>query len=74
MVTLWYRAPEILFGAAEYSAAVDMWSAGCIFVEMLAGKPLFPGTSELDQLLKIFRCVGEVASSDVYRETKSVIV
>ena len=56
VVTLWYRAPEILLGSKTYSTPVDVWSIGCIFVEMLNAKPLFPGDSEIDQLFKIFRC------------------
>ncbi|CAO3569471.1 unnamed protein product [Mortierella alpina] len=43
VVTLWYRAPEILMGSRHYSTAVDMWSIGCIFAEMVLKKPLFPG-------------------------------
>ena len=43
VVTLWYRAPEILLGARYYSTPVDMWSLGCIFAEMINMKPLFPG-------------------------------
>jgi serine/threonine protein kinase len=58
VVTLWYRAPEILLGSATYSIPVDMWSAGCIFAELLTKKPLFPGDSEIDQLFKIFRQLG----------------
>ena len=58
VVTLWYRSPELLLGATEYSWAVDMWSVGCIFAELLTGKPLFPGTSEIDQLDKIFNVLG----------------
>jgi len=58
VVTLWYRAPEILLGSATYSIPVDMWSAGCIFAEMLTKKPIFPGDSEIDQLFKIFRQLG----------------
>jgi len=58
VVTLWYRAPEILLGSATYSIPVDMWSAGCIFAELLCKKPLFPGDSEIDQLFKIFRQMG----------------
>ncbi|KAG0367883.1 Cyclin-dependent kinase catalytic subunit [Gamsiella multidivaricata] len=45
VVTLWYRAPEILMGSRHYSTAVDMWSVGCIFVETITKKPLFPGKS-----------------------------
>jgi serine/threonine protein kinase len=45
VVTLWYRAPEILLGSKTYSTPVDIWSVGCIFAEMLNQKPLFPGDS-----------------------------
>lgn len=58
VVTLWYRAPELLLGDINYTPAVDIWAAGCVVAEMLAGKPLFPGTSELDTLFKIFRLFG----------------
>lgn len=57
VVTLWYRAPEILLGLKQYSTPVDMWSIGCIFAEMATKKPLYPGDSEIDELFKIFRCV-----------------
>lgn len=58
MVTLWYRAPEVLLGSRHYSTAIDMWSVGCIFAEMvMRGIPLFPGDSEIDQIFKIFRSV-----------------
>jgi len=55
VVTLWYRAPEILLGANKYSCPVDMWSIGCIFAEMANKRPLFQGDSEIDQLFRIFR-------------------
>ncbi|KAG8568883.1 hypothetical protein GDO81_014194 [Engystomops pustulosus] len=58
VVTLWYRAPELLLGAKEYSTAIDMWSVGCIFGELLTQKPLFPGKSEIDQINKIFKDLG----------------
>lgn len=58
VVTLWYRAPELLLGAKEYSTAIDMWSVGCIMAELLSKKPLFCGKTELDQLDKIFRILG----------------
>ena len=45
MVTLWYRAPEILLGGKHYSTPVDIWAIGCIFAEMVNGRPLFPGDS-----------------------------
>ncbi|KAG2052353.1 Pkinase-domain-containing protein [Suillus hirtellus] len=59
VVTLWYRAPEVLLGSRHYSTAIDMWSVGCIFAEMvMRGSPLFPGDSEIDQIFKIFRILG----------------
>uniref|UniRef100_A0A915JQ84 cyclin-dependent kinase n=1 Tax=Romanomermis culicivorax TaxID=13658 RepID=A0A915JQ84_ROMCU len=58
VVTLWYRAPEILLGGKYYTTAVDVWSLGCIFAEMFTKNPLFPGDSEIDQLFKIFRSLG----------------
>eukprot|EP00180_Rhodochaete_pulchella_P001158 Plantae.Rhodophyta-Rhodochaete_pulchella.ctg1979.p1 GENE.Plantae.Rhodophyta-Rhodochaete_pulchella.ctg1979~~Plantae.Rhodophyta-Rhodochaete_pulchella.ctg1979.p1 ORF type:complete len:299 (-),score=38.72 Plantae.Rhodophyta-Rhodochaete_pulchella.ctg1979:228-1124(-) len=58
VVTLWYRAPEVLLGARKYSTPVDIWSIGCIFAEMVMRQPLFPGDSEIDELYKIFRALG----------------
>ncbi|KAF9932755.1 Cyclin-dependent kinase catalytic subunit [Linnemannia zychae] len=58
VITLWYRAPEILLGSRHYSTAVDMWSIGCIFAEMITKRPLFPGDSEIDELFKIFKILG----------------
>ncbi|KAL5018969.1 hypothetical protein ScPMuIL_004691 [Solemya velum] len=55
VVTLWYRAPEILLGSQRYSTPVDVWSIGCIFAEMVTKRPLFHGDSEIDQLFRIFR-------------------
>eukprot|EP00058_Branchiostoma_floridae_P003411 XP_002588899.1 hypothetical protein BRAFLDRAFT_115150 [Branchiostoma floridae] len=56
VVTLWYRPPDVLFGAKLYSTSIDMWSAGCIFAELAnAGRPLFPGNDVDDQLKRIFR-------------------
>lgn len=58
VVTLWYRAPEILLGQRTYAPAVDMWSIGTIFVEMVTRRPLWPGDSEIDELFRIFRSLG----------------
>lgn len=58
VVTLWYRAPDVLMGSRKYSTPVDIWSVGCIFAEMDNGRPLFPGTSDADQLHKIFQSLG----------------
>ncbi|KAK9277821.1 hypothetical protein L1049_027377 [Liquidambar formosana] len=58
ILTLWYRAPEVLLGATHYSTAVDMWSVGCIFAELVKKQALFPGDSELQQLLHMFGLLG----------------
>ena len=58
IVTLWYRAPEVLLGSTHYSTPVDMWSVGCIFAELARKQPLFPGDSEVQQLLHIFKLLG----------------
>ncbi|RUP48057.1 hypothetical protein BC936DRAFT_145012 [Jimgerdemannia flammicorona] len=58
VVTLWYRAPDVLMGSRQYSTSIDVWSAGCIFAEMASGRPLFPGSSIQDQLLRIFKVLG----------------
>lgn len=58
VVTLWYRAPDVLMGSRRYSTPVDLWSVGCIFGEMASSRPLFPGNSETDQLHRIFHVLG----------------
>merc|ERR1719192_816260 len=58
VVTLWYRAPELLLGIKEYSTFIDVWSIGCIFGEFLLMNPLFPGKSESEELDKIFKFLG----------------
>jgi len=58
VVTLWYRAPEILLGSKMYATPVDIWSLGCIFAELVSRTALFPGDSEIDELYKIFRVLG----------------
>jgi cyclin-dependent kinase 10 len=59
VATLWYRAPELLFEASSYTAAIDMWSFGCIFAELLnKGKPVLPGKSPLNQLDLICSLIG----------------
>jgi cell division cycle 2-like len=64
VVTLWYRAPEILLGGKTYTEALDMWSVGCIFAEFLTRKPLMPGKGEIDQLEKIFNLLGTPSSTE----------
>lgn len=58
VVTLWYRAPELLLGTKEYSTPIDVWSVGCIFGELLKMEPMFPGKSEPNQLNLIFQSLG----------------
>lgn len=58
VVTLWYRAPELLLGAEKYDEAIDIWSLGCVFGELLRKQPLFAGKNELDQITKIFELCG----------------
>ncbi|CAJ0943255.1 unnamed protein product, partial [Mesorhabditis belari] len=59
VVTLWYRPPDVLYGAKLYNISIDMWSAGCIFAEISnAGRPLFPGADIDDQLKRIFKLLG----------------
>ncbi|OEL28138.1 putative cyclin-dependent kinase F-2 [Dichanthelium oligosanthes] len=58
VATLWYRAPELILGSRDYDAGVDTWALGCIMAELLAGAPLFPGRSEMDQLNRVFDTLG----------------
>ncbi|XP_023320500.1 cyclin-dependent-like kinase 5 [Eurytemora carolleeae] len=59
VVTLWYRPPDVLFGAKLYTPSIDMWSAGCIFAELAnAGRPLFPGSDVDDQIKRVFKLLG----------------
>jgi cyclin-dependent kinase 7 len=60
VVTRWYRAPELLFGARHYGVGVDGWSCACIFAEMLLRGPLFPGETDVDQLNQITRGMGSI--------------
>ncbi|KAM7250439.1 hypothetical protein ACFE04_022322 [Oxalis oulophora] len=53
----YYRAPELIFGATEYTTAIDIWSTGCVMAELLLGQPLFPGESGVDQLVEIIKVV-----------------
>jgi len=54
VVTLWYRAPELLLGATDYGVGIDLWSAGCILAELLAGRPIMPGRTEVTPMLFCF--------------------
>jgi len=65
VATRWYRAPEILLGSNNYTKAVDMWSIGCILGELLGAKPMFPGTSTMNQIDKILSILGRPNKDDL---------
>ncbi|XP_065832455.1 glycogen synthase kinase-3 beta-like [Oscarella lobularis] len=54
----YYRAPELIFGATDYTSDIDVWSAGCVLAELLLGQPIFPGNSGVDQLVEIIKILG----------------
>eukprot|EP00039_Didymoeca_costata_P008175 m.108781 g.108781 ORF g.108781 m.108781 type:complete len:410 (-) comp13979_c0_seq4:1340-2569(-) len=62
VATRWYRAPELLVGDTQYGKAVDVWAVGCVFCEMLTGRPLWPGKSDIDQLYRIVQTLGPLTS------------
>ena len=62
----YYRAPELIFGATDYTTAIDLWSVGCVMAELLLGQPLFPGESGVDQLVEIIKvCAVPVLSAEM---------
>ena len=65
IATRWYRAPEILLGSRKYTKAIDIWSMGCMLAEMLRGKPLFAGTSTINQLQKVLQWTGSPTEQEV---------
>jgi len=65
VATRWYRAPEILLGSTKYTKGVDVWSVGCILGELLGGKPMFPGTSTMNQLDRIIEITGRPTTEDI---------
>ncbi|BBN01631.1 mitogen-activated protein kinase 1/3 [Marchantia polymorpha subsp. ruderalis] len=65
VVTRWYRAPELLLNCNEYTAAIDVWSVGCIFMELLNREPLFPGRDYVQQLKLITELIGSPEDSDL---------
>ncbi|XVF17101.1 hypothetical protein REPUB_Repub10bG0089400 [Reevesia pubescens] len=69
VVTLWYRAPELLLGSTDYDVGIDLWSAGCLLAEMFAGRPIMPGRTEVEQLHRIFKLCGS-PSEDYWKEMK----
>lgn len=74
--TRYYRAPEIMLSTASYDKAIDIWSTGCIFAEMLEGLPLFPGENHIDQFVKIVKLLGFLPSdilSSVSNDTRQFL-
>ncbi|MCO5613898.1 hypothetical protein L7F22_068177 [Adiantum nelumboides] len=64
VVTLWYRAPELLFGETSYDDAIDVWGAGCIFLELFLRKPIFQGSDEIHQVQLLFEILGPVSKDE----------
>jgi mitogen-activated protein kinase 1/3 len=65
MIARWYRAPEAILSPNDYTKAVDIWSIGCIFAELLGRQPLFPGDNYLDEIQKIISVLGSPTESDL---------
>ncbi|EOA27330.1 hypothetical protein CARUB_v10023447mg [Capsella rubella] len=61
----YYRAPELIFGATEYTSSIDIWSAGCVLAELLLGQPLFPGENSVDQLVEIIKVLGTPTREEI---------
>ena len=58
MITLWYRPPELLLGQTNYDASIDLWSVGCLLAELVVGRPMLPGRTEVEQLHRIYKLCG----------------
>lgn len=75
-----YRAPELIFGLSTYTCSIDVWSTGCVMAEMILGKPIFPGDSNVGQLGEIIRIIGNPTIEDLkdinqdYKTTQTRIV
>ncbi|KAL1426417.1 hypothetical protein MTO96_003418 [Rhipicephalus appendiculatus] len=61
----YYRAPELIFGATDYTTMIDVWSAGCVLAELLLGQPIFPGDSGVDQLVEIIKVLGTPSKEQI---------
>ena len=61
----YYRAPELIFGATDYTSAIDVWSVGCVLAELLLGSPMFPGESGVDQLVEIIKVLGTPSREEI---------
>ena len=62
----YYRAPELIFGSTNYDSQIDVWSMGCVIVELVLGRPLFPGSSPSDQLVEIIKILGTPTKEDIF--------
>jgi len=71
VTTLWYRAPELLLVTEDYGTAIDIWSIGCIFYEIVTKQPMFQGSSDLEQLNRIFRFMGTATECNWAGVTKT---
>ena len=67
VVTLWYRAPELLLNDQGYNTSIDVWSIGCVFAELLICEPIFPGKTVIEQIQKIFEVIGSPNSDEIKR-------
>ena len=67
----YYRAPELIFGATDYTTGIDMWSTGCVCAELLLGQPLFPGESGVDQLVEIIKVLGTPTRTQIQQMNRS---
>ncbi|CCD24985.1 putative serine/threonine protein kinase MRK1 NDAI_0E01690 [Naumovozyma dairenensis CBS 421] len=61
----YYRAPELIFGATNYTNQIDIWSSGCVMAELLLGQPMFPGESGIDQLVEIIKILGTPSKQEI---------
>ncbi|XP_055912489.1 protein kinase shaggy isoform X2 [Eupeodes corollae] len=62
----YYRAPELIFGAINYTTKIDVWSAGCVLAELLLGQPIFPGDSGVDQLVEVIKVLGTPTREQIH--------
>ncbi|XP_077216044.1 mitogen-activated protein kinase 3-like [Tasmannia lanceolata] len=65
VVTRWYRAPELLLNSADYTAAIDVWSVGCIYMELMIKKPLFPGRDHVHQMRLLIELIGTPSEAEL---------
>ncbi|XP_072049850.1 glycogen synthase kinase-3 beta-like isoform X2 [Amphiura filiformis] len=67
----YYRAPELIFGATDYTCNIDVWSAGCVLAELLLGQPIFPGDSGVDQLVEIIKVLGTPSRDQIHEMNRN---